>query len=332
MDTAAALLKTAIDFYLAEDFTKSFRTLLQALRLDPLDFEAQGLALRILNRGHGKGFAINVQDWIDACQFGNMDNAAMIVPGISDDSDQIYTLCTQLAVIACRLGYEEVSLRLFGHCVTDDLPQSVPLQDTESEYRALADGYDDNPIHQMSVAAFATFLRHHLGDSGSYDIIDAPCGTGLAGPALASLARRMVGCDLSADMLAKAEQRGCYDTLIAGDLTEVLPRLSGDLMVCLGSLYYFKDLAPITAAAAAALHPGGWLAFSDFPAPRGVMATIHGNPRYCRGEDYVRKTLSTQGFTAVASDLGLYFGLPCIYWLFRKNEHCAADGAGRQAE
>ncbi|TAN56708.1 MAG: methyltransferase domain-containing protein [Magnetospirillum sp.] len=320
MNTPTALFESAIAFYLADDFAKSFRTVLQVLRLDPLDFEAQGLALRILNRIYGKGFAVNVQNWIDACQFGNMDNAAMIVPGISDDSGEIYILCTLFAAIACRLGYDEVSLRLFGHCVTDDLPQSAPLHDTESEYRALADGYDDNPIHQMSVTDFATFLFRHLGGSGPYDIIDAPCGTGLAGPALAPLARRMVGCDLSAEMLAKAEQRGCYDTLIAGDLTEVLPRLSGNLMVCLGSLYYFKDLAPITAAAAAALHPGGWLAFSDFPAPRGVMATIHGNPRYCRGKDYVRETLSAQGFTAVASDLGLYFGLPCLYWLFRKGE------------
>ena len=46
------------------------------------------------------------------------------------------------------------------------------------------------------------------------DVLDAGCGTGLCGPLIAPYARRLVGVDLSARMLAQAHARKVYDELV----------------------------------------------------------------------------------------------------------------------
>ena len=46
-----------------------------------------------------------------------------------------------------------------------------------------------------------------VGASGSLDVLDAGCGTGLCGPLVAPYKRRLVGVDLSERMLDRARDR-----------------------------------------------------------------------------------------------------------------------------
>ncbi len=102
------------------------------------------------------------------------------------------------------------------------------------------------------------------------------------GPLLRPDCRRLVGVDLSAGMVAKARDRGCYDSVEVGELVEWLrlrsvggdgctgrgggggggggglddggsPEAAGfDLQVAADVLVYIGDLKPLCAAAAAA--------------------------------------------------------------------------------
>jgi len=56
-------------------------------------------------------------------------------------------------------------------------------------------------------------LRARFPTDRPLDVADAGCGTGLCAPALRPLARRLVGVDLSPEMLEKARARGLYDAL-----------------------------------------------------------------------------------------------------------------------
>ena len=49
-----------------------------------------------------------------------------------------------------------------------------------------------------------------IGLDGPLDILDLGCGTGLAGEAFKSLARRLDGIDLSPLMIERAKGRGIY--------------------------------------------------------------------------------------------------------------------------
>jgi predicted TPR repeat methyltransferase len=94
--------------------------------------------------------------------------------------------------------------------------------------------------------------------------LDLGCGTGLAGAPLRSRVERLEGVDLSPAMLAKAHQCGLYDALEAADFVDHLRhfRAAFDLIVAADAFAYFGELQPVFVAAAAALAPGGLLAFT----------------------------------------------------------------------
>ena len=100
--------------------------------------------------------------------------------------------------------------------------------------------------------------------SGQFDIADLGCGTGLCGPLLRPWARTLVGCDLSAAMLERAEPRQAYDQLLKAELRQFLVERPAafDVLVSADTLIYFGELAPVFVAAHAALRPGGTLVFT----------------------------------------------------------------------
>ena len=58
------------------------------------------------------------------------------------------------------------------------------------------------------------------------DVADLGCGTGLFGERIRARADRLEGFDLSANMLAKAQEKGLYDHLAQADLS-LPPETSG---------------------------------------------------------------------------------------------------------
>jgi predicted TPR repeat methyltransferase len=130
----------------------------------------------------------------------------------------------------------------------------------------------------------------------SLAVLDAGCGTGLCGPLLRSSARRLVGVDLSAGMLAKARERQVYDELHEAELVAFMRAnpLSYDAVVSADTLVYFGVLEDAIDAAAAALRPGGLLTFTveAEPAESTRRFRLHESGRYSHGVNYVRECIS----------------------------------------
>ena len=134
------------------------------------------------------------------------------------------------------------------------------------------------------------------------DILDAGCGTGLCGEHVKPFARRLVGVDLSLEMLKRAALRTLYDDLILGELTAFVGAVAAawDVVISADTLVYFGDLAPAMAAAHRGLRPGGHLVFTleranEGETPQGFRINPHG--RYSHTEAYVRQVLSAAGLT-----------------------------------
>lgn len=100
---------------------------------------------------------------------------------------------------------------------------------------------------------------------GGWDVLDLGCGTGLAGAAVSSDVRQIVGIDLSEKMLAKARARNLYARLERADLLTAMkkePSDSFDVIIAADVFVYIGRLDQLAQEAHRLLRPNGVFAFS----------------------------------------------------------------------
>lgn len=184
-----------------------------------------------------------------------------------------------------------------------DVPERAADHYVQELFDGMAESFDDH-LHQLDYRApelIASAVAARYGPpAGSLDVLDAGCGTGLCGPSLRPYARRLTGVDLSPRMIERARARGDYEELAVAELTAFLIGYPAayDLIVSADTLVYFGQLEPVSSAAAAALRPGGRLAFTvervaEPDAPAGFDLGSSG--RYRHSEAYLRRTLAQAG-------------------------------------
>jgi predicted TPR repeat methyltransferase len=142
------------------------------------------------------------------------------------------------------------------------------------------------------------------------DVLDIGCGTGLCGSLLRPIARRLVGVDLSPNMLSKAAARAVYDQLNCAELTEWLAGCGQQfgLAVAADVLCYFGDLSAAFANARSVLEPGGCFACSLEALPASATAdptsaepfVLRPHGRYQHDRKYVEASLSAAGLDIVS--------------------------------
>ena len=188
-------------------------------------------------------------------------------------------------------------------------PGMVPAQVPADFLRGLFDQYavrfDEALVAKLGYQAPA-LLRALIDEHGPgpfQHVIDLGCGTGLSGEPLRPIAKHLTGIDLSPGMLARADDRGCYDQLIEGDLIDSLnamPAGSADLAAAADVLVYMGDLAALFAATARVLMPGGVFAFSVERLESEGDFRLTESRRFAHGSDYLQSLAISQGFTIEA--------------------------------
>lgn len=191
---------------------------------------------------------------------------------------------------------------------------------------ALFDQYaDEFDAHLTGVLGYRTpaVLREMFAThvaATSLDVLDLGCGTGLAGLAFRDVAAHLAGVDLSPRMVEKAAQRGIYDALAVDDVVAALQARpqAWDVLVAADVFVYIGDLAPVLAAAQAALRPGGWLLFSvEQGETEGFVLREAG--RYAHSAGYVRVLAGCRGFlvrSEQAAVLRQNLGVDVPGWLY----------------
>jgi predicted TPR repeat methyltransferase len=151
---------------------------------------------------------------------------------------------------------------------------------------------------QMLDLMYSQWRDSHGPDAtGSLQILDAGCGTGLCGLWLARYRGWLIGVDLSRRMMAEAQDKQVYDQLVPGDVVEELKTRPDalDLIVAADVMVYFGELGQFFAAAANALRPGGVFLFSVETAVNGDYLLLP-TQRFAHSIGYLDRLADSNGF------------------------------------
>jgi len=242
-----------------------------------------------------------------------------------------------LALAHCALGELDKAIELFEQwlkeepdsavarhmlaaCSGREVPARASDAYVETTFDSFAGSFDAKLaklLYRAPSLVAAMLERPDPPPSKSLDVLDAGCGTGLCGPLVAPYARRLVGVDLSAKMIAHARERNVYDDLVKSELTSYLRGVeaSYDVIVSADTLVYFGALEEVVEAAAGALRPGGQFVFTveelaDASSGRDYTISPHG--RYSHTKGYVERVLGAFGFEPeiVGAELRMEAGTP----------------------
>jgi predicted TPR repeat methyltransferase len=172
--------------------------------------------------------------------------------------------------------------------------------------RALFDGYAehfDEKLGKLKYCGPQLVLRalSQITDvsASSWHLLDAGCGTGLVGMQLKSLARRLVGVDLSPRMLQIARQRSIYDELIESDILDYLRTTdeSFDVIAAADVLTYIGDIRDFFTLSTRILRRGG-LVVVVVETHEGLDTyRLNQTGRFSHSREYLQQTLRAAGFT-----------------------------------
>ncbi len=217
--------------------------------------------------------------------------------GRKEDAVHAYQLAREFGADGATVDYMLAALG------AAPAPQASPPGYVAALFDQYAHKFDRHLVdvlHYRTPALLVDALARHLpaGDA-ALDVLDLGCGTGLCGPLLRPLARRLEGVDLSAAMLAQAREPGVYDALHCAELTAFLQpaRAQWDVLAAADVLVYVGELDGVFGAARDALRDGGLFVFSVEALEEGAAGfALRESGRYAHTPAYVRALAARHGF------------------------------------
>lgn len=181
-----------------------------------------------------------------------------------------------------------------------EVPDQCPHDMTLNVYRDKAANWDQD-VQRSDHRYYGPELIEQLTAplrqaSAELRVLDLGCGTGLCGTYLRQAASRLVGVDLSPDMLAVAREKWLYHELVEADLQHYLQHADEpfDLITAAGVFILFGDLSKPLREIARLLSPGGHCAFTCYRSDREDISVRH-NRHFAHSRDYLARCAAETG-------------------------------------
>jgi predicted TPR repeat methyltransferase len=193
------------------------------------------------------------------------------------------------------------------------LKEGAPHEYTRALFDQYAYSYDQHMkstlryrVPQLLRQAISPFI---VTTPEPWMVADIGCGTGLCAPLFADVAGKLIGVDISPNMIEVAKQRGGYYKLFVMDILSFLQGEENtfDLIIAADVFVYFGDLNDLFKACDFALKTNGLLTFSIESLKTEEVAASPSHPdfqlrktgRYAHHPDYIQLLSTRYGLTIV---------------------------------
>lgn len=198
--------------------------------------------------------------------------------------------------------------RFLVSALSGEACDTAPGEYVKALFDTHADRFDTNLVDELGYripAKLRDAVREIWGEPAdkSWVVFDVGCGTGLCGPLFRDVSTRLVGGDLSPNMVEKTRERKIYDELYVEDLVTTLARGDHmvDLVLATDVLIYVGNSRPTFEGARNALRPGGLFGFST-EHEAGDSFSLQTSGRFSHSENYVRQLAEEFGFQVLRAD------------------------------
>lgn len=211
------------------------------------------------------------------------DDAATAGEGVKNEMDSLIdgmpASCYELAAHAFDLAVHYDPDNAAAKHMLATLTADATMKRADNKYiRSLFDDYASNfeqsLVKDLQYTGYERLRRgfdramevHGISPLMFQLVVDAGCGTGLAGEQFRNVTRTLVGVDLSAAIIDQAQTKrpGLYDIVRVGDVMDIFSEYAGQisLIIAADSFIYFGDLLPLMEAMGQGVQQDGFAAFT----------------------------------------------------------------------
>jgi predicted TPR repeat methyltransferase len=271
---------------------------------DPALFASFGVVLALLKRRDEAAQALRIAIRLQPTNIGALKGLANLLYQMSEP-DEIPELMRQVLAL-------DPTDAVAAHTLAAVAGGGMPERASDSYIRKVFDDFAGEFDRQL-VDQLRYVTPQLLGDrmasvlaapARQYAVLDAGCGTGLCGAFLRGYAERLIGVDLSVNMLKKAAERRLYDDLVESELVAFLDRHPAgfDVIAAADVFVYFGAMTAAFESAARALRPGGVYAISVERLDGGADYKLNPHGRYSHSEAYLRRLAGSVGLEIAQLD------------------------------
>jgi len=179
------------------------------------------------------------------------------------------------------------------------VPATAPVAYVTSLFDAYAARFDEHLVSnlQYRTPQHLWAAVQELRRDSFERTLDLGCGTGLCGEVFKTIAGRLIGVDLSSEMITVARRRNIYEELHVGGIVEFLSdqKSVSDLVLAADVFVYVGDLSETFRRVSSALIPAGLFAFS-VEANSGDTWSLGPTRRYSHGLPYLKQLAAVHDF------------------------------------
>jgi len=187
-----------------------------------------------------------------------------------------------------------------------EAPEKAPTEYLQHLFDQYAKYYDKHLTEHLHYQAhkllFETIREESDDDNPEWTILDLGCGTGLCGELFKPFAKRLIGIDISENMIAAAKEKNLYDELKVQEVEDALDTFKDNDFIVAGDVFsYIGKLDEIFKKAKAALKPNGLFAFTvekTDTEPYELQQTI----RYAHSKTYLESLIKANTFQTLRFD------------------------------
>ncbi len=238
-----------------------------------------------------------------------------------DDSGTLYNLAGVYNILGQKdkaaETYKRVLLLEPGHpsakhmlaALEGKATDTAPAQYVEETFDKYAHNFDTHlqeKLEYKTPTLLKDMVDEELGGEVTFKRgIDLGCGTGLSGEVFQSRVQHFTGIDLSGKMLAKAEEKGVYETVAKEDITSFLKNGKNqyDLFVAADVFVYLGKMEAVFQAVRENAAPSASFVFSVERMKESEGAgdfVLRNSGRYAHNPAYIEQLALAHGFTILA--------------------------------